>query len=534
MGTLPAVYDWQKRVDQAEEIRINVARAEAQLGTFHHRTNGDEERYANRIGNFSKGFRQNELGEVDLGDYDTLLAALKSGDFNEFEAIQLGGQLKLLNPLGGLAINIEGPDSPAVTVDPPPPFASAETAAQMAELYWMALCRDVPFTAYDTDPIIAAAVDDLDSLSGYTGPKPVTPQNVFRVNYPGVIDGPIVSQFLLRPVLFDGMLLDGKVRVPLPVTAPTDTGIDFLTSYEEWLCAQRGFPLPGNQFEYPTCVVGQQVYDDVSRFLRSARDLGQIAGQDAIYSAYFRASMILNDFGLDALDDENPYKNSGTQSGFATFGVAHLLLMVGSVHKAERHAWFEKWFVHRYLQPEVFAGRVHNHVTGRANYPIDQSLLKSPVLDRIFEHNRTLNRRRGIGREPGTFLLPILFPHGSPIHPSFPSGHAQTAGTCVTLLKAWFNEDFPIPNPVQPNADGTALEPYNGVLTVGGELNKLAHNLSMGRDMSGVHWRADDIQGNRLGEEVALRILREARATYPEPFNGFTIIKFDGTPVIIV
>ena len=87
---------------------------------------------------------------------------------------------------------------------------------------------------------------------------------------------------------------------------------------------------------------------------------------------------------------------------------------------------------------------------------------------------------------------------------------------------------------MQPRRDGTAVVPYRvGIdgppLTIQGELNKLAHNLSLGRDMSGVHWRADDIEGNRQGEEVAIRILREARATYPESFAGFALTKFDGT-----
>ena len=126
--------------------------------------------------------------------------------------------------------------------------------------------------------------------------------------------------------------------------------------------------------------------------------------------------------------------------------------------------------------------------------------------------------------------------------PSFPAGHAITAGALVTILKAWFNEDLqlrdittPDDEPafptVQPNGDGTALEGYDddgAPLTIGGELNKLAHNVSRGRDMSGVHWRADDVEGNKQGENVAIRILREAAATYPEPFEGFTLTRFDG------
>jgi hypothetical protein len=284
-----------------------------------------------------------------------------------------------------------------------------------------------------------------------------------------------------------------------------------------------------------------QAFDPTLRFLRSVRDLGQNASQDSIYSAYFRAALILSgrdDFGLEAIDDGNPYKNSATQSGFATFSVAHLLMLVGSVHKAERHTWYEKWNVHRFLRPEAFGGRVHNQKTGAASYPIHQRLMNSPVLDRIFQYNEQVNQRRGVGGGQGTYLLPILSPGGSPTHPSFPAGHAISAGACVAVLKAWFKEDFPIPNPVKPRADGTDVDPYQvGVdgpqLTVGGELNKLAHNLSWGRDMSGVHWRADDVQGNRQGEEVAIRILRESRATLPEPFGGFIFTRFDGTTTTI-
>ncbi len=51
--------------------------------------------------------------------------------------------------------------------------------------------------------------------------------------------------------------------------------------------------------------------------------------------------------------------------------------------------------------------------------------------------------------------------------------------------------------------------------------------------MSGVHWRADDVEGNVQGEEVAIRILNEEVAIYPEPFGGFTLTRFDGSTVVI-
>ena len=105
----------------------------------------------------------------------------------------------------------------------------------------------------------------------------------------------------------------------------------------------------------------------------------------------------------------------------------------------------------------------------------------------------------------------------------------------MTILKAWFRENTVINNPVQPNRDGTALVPFTGAqLTVGGELNKLAHNMSAGRDMSGVHWRvSDDLTGLFHGEAVAIRLLNEAKATYPEPNATFTLTKFDGTTITI-
>ena len=71
-------------------------------------------------------------------------------------------------------------------------------------------------------------------------------------------------------------------------------------------------------------------------------------------------------------------------------------------------------------------------------------------------------------------------------------------------------------------------------LTIHGELNKLCHNLSEGRNMLGVHFRvSDNYSGNQQGEEVAVRLLREAKATYPEPAFSVTFNKFDGTPVTI-
>jgi hypothetical protein len=102
------------------------------------------------------------------------------------------------------------------------------------------------------------------------------------------------------------------------------------------------------------------------------------------------------------------------------------------------------------------------------------------------------------------------------------------------MLKAFFNESFVIPNPVVPSDDGLSLVPYTGALiTVGGELNKLASNVSLGRLAGGVHYRTDGTEGIKLGEAIALSILRDTATIYHEEFPGFTLTRFDGTRVTI-
>ena len=541
---LPGEFD-RSRANQAFLIRLRAAlESRKRFPTKDFATNGDEQRYPNKIANFTKGLPHNELGEVDLDAYNALLKALETGELSDANAIPIGGNLKLLNPLGGLAFNLERPDSAAVgLVEPPPAFASPEMAAQAVEVGYQAVLRDVPFTDFETNSVIQEAAENLSNLSGYRGPLDsatgtVTPEVIFRYDYPGALEGPFVSQFLLQPFIYDGISVEPRIRTRLPVLnwqlngsfQFNDGGEDFLTLYEEWLAAQNGFP---------EAVPGEGPFDPTPRYPRSMRDLGQIAASDFIYSAYFRAARIFPFFNNDVLDENNPYKNSQNQNGFSTFGIADLVLLIGSVHKAERHAWYQKWLVHRYQRPEEFWGRVENHLQGRAEYPIPEELLNSPVLGRIEAYNRELNKRR-FGEDRGSFLLPQELPVGCPTHPSAPAGHAISAGACVTILKAWFDEDFVLSSelglgPKQPNRDGTALEDYEGsTLTIGGELNKLAHNLSAGRDMSGVHWRvADDFTGNLQGEELAILILKEAKATYPERFKGFSLTKFDGTKIVI-
>jgi hypothetical protein len=71
------------------------------------------------------------------------------------------------------------------------------------------------------------------------------------------------------------------------------------------------------------------------------------------------------------------------------------------------------------------------------------------------------------------------------------------------------------------------------VLTVGGELNKLASNVAMGRNFSGIHWRSDASESLKLGEELAIRYLTEDRNCFNEQTARFSLTKFDSTTITI-
>ena len=113
----------------------------------------------------------------------------------------------------------------------------------------------------------------------------------------------------------------------------------------------------------------------------------------------------------------------------------------------------------------------------------------------------------------GTYLLSQAFPEGSPYHPSYPTGHGTVGGACITLLKFFFDGSHVWPNPMAPSSDGLSLVPYAGSdagqITVNGELNKLAHNVSYGHGIhAGIHWRSDTEASMLSGEAMRLASCR--------------------------
>ncbi len=492
---------YARRARESFNLRTEQALSALRATTYAHPSNGDESLYPNRIANFSKTLPHNALGEVNPDAYHALVTAIKTERSPAFENIPLGGTRKLANPQAAYSFQLDGADGFALSMPPPPRFSSEETAAEMAEIYWHSIVRDVSFADYASSPLVAEAVADLRRFARFNG---VTSDTVFRGETAGDRVGPYVSQFLYQDIPY------GPSRIPQAYSVPIG-GQKFMTTYAEWLDIQKGFEPPDTLQIDPTV-----------RYVRNGQDLASYVHTDYSFQAYLNAALILLNHGDDALMVANPYNTSSTQSGFVQFGVPHVVDMVSRAGlSALKAAWFQKWCMHRRLRPEAMGGRVHNMKSGNAIYPIDQKLLESPALSRLFADN-------------GSYLLPIAYAEGSPTHPAYPAGHATIAGACVTILKAFFKPDFVLPNPVVPSPDGTTLDTYVGpALTISNELNKLAANISIGRDTAGVHWRSDGMEGMLLGEKVAIAMLENYKDTYNEAFGGFKIRKFDGTDVIV-
>lgn len=529
-------FDYAKFREKAYQVRVAVAKANRDIPIPPHPTNGDEAKYANKIATDTRGLPHNQLGEVDLKAYQSFINALNSGDPNEYEKIVLGGKRKLVQPLTPLAVSLNGLNTTQLAIPVPPTLDSAEQAAEFIEIAWQQLLQDIPFSEFRSDttnPLILAAVKDLNRLSAFKGPKQngkVTPELLFRgtaiyadasgrtiyYTLPGVDVGPYVSQFLLRPVPAGTHSYPQLNRVPLAI--PENS---FQTNYEEWLLVQNGGD-PGRTIKF----------DSTRRYFINGRDQSEIAHTPP--PVYGNAALILlaKPVSNDPLGGGvgspynvgNPYNKSKTQvGGSGTFGPGYSQSLIGWVSPhAIRAAYWQKWYVHRRLRAEAYGGLVHNNKVNKTNYPLNSEVFKSEALDRIFSKNKS-------------YLLPQAFPEGAPFHSSYPGGASVSAGASVTILKALFDESYVIPNPVIPDPkDPSKLIPYQGPpLTVGGELNKLAANIGLGRDSAGIHWRTDAAASLALGEAIAIGILKDEKLTFRETFEGFTFTKFDGKKVTI-
>jgi hypothetical protein len=457
-------------------------------------------------------------------------------------------QRRLVNPQGGLAYQLEDVAITQLAAPPPPALASKDEAAEMVELYWASLVRDVPFINWGSDSTIAAAIQDLNARFKifYAGlppfeivppgvtPRPqplgfptqpltplgqipgstnlVTLKTLFRGFTKGDQIGPFLSQFLIRDVPYGAQTIPARIQPAIAFT-------DYMQSPSTWFFVQKG------------CMPSPIQLQQFTRLISNLRDITRYIEFDLITQAYINALALLimmpdaqrldgGGFGIP-FDRNNPYRRSCTQEGFVTFGPTHIISLLNkAAYAAHSHTWHEKWFVHRRLRPEEYGGWVNFDFRGERDYPINSVLGTSTVIPKIAAKNN------------GYYFLPQAYPEGSPIHPSYTAGHATLAGACATILKAFFNDQALIPKPKQPDATGTNLVDYTesdaDKLTVGGELNKLASNIGLSRDHAGVHWRSDFTASMLRGEDIAISLLEDWGFTYNENFPGFEFTDFRG------
>jgi hypothetical protein len=500
------------RAVESQEIRINAATREEAVRIPTHPTNGDESRYPDQANTYTKCLPHDSFGRVDPGVFATFANAMKTGLPEDFDKITMGGARTLNGPQGGLAFDLEGRDSAqfgAPLVPAAPTLAGELTAVELVEMYWASLLRDVPMTQYATNPIAIAAAAELSGIKAYQGPRDgsgqVTPDLLFRGDYPGETLGPQISQFFVTPTFLGQQPISQRQGTYVQ-------NVDFMTDFGSWLSVQNGQD------------TGQRNQSDPQlRFVHDGRGLSAWTHTDILYQGYFVAYLVLNMIKAP-LNPGNPYIGSKTQNGFGTFGGPDFAATLAEVAtRALKAVWYPKWQVHLRARPERAGAVVHMIKTGQADKTDGK-------LSNIVLHSQALQQSF---KKYGSWLLSQAFPEGSPAHPSYPTGHGTVGGACITVLKFFFDGNFVLPNAVVPSDDGLSLLPYTGSdagqLTVNGELNKLGHNVSFGHGIHpGIHWRTDTEVSLKLGEAVALSVLRDRALTYNEKFT-VNLTKFDGT-----
>lgn len=529
-------FNGNTRMAACFNFRTAAARAE-RLDVRTQADNGDAARFTDFSGIYSKGLGHDGLGVPSKASVQSLIHALQTRSFSDFEKILVGtpggGPNSLENgPQTALAFDLEGLDSHASVIPAAPSVASAQTAAEQVEHYWGALLRDVPFVEYASNPMVAQAVADLNNLSFLRSagnqqfPFPVTPQNLFRGQFvpgDGNVKGPYISQFLIQPTFFGAQQLSQQYETFLPAGGG---GSEFMTAVNEYQLIQNG----GDS--------GRKLaFDPLFRFVRNGRDLAAYTHVDVLYQAYFVAFLLMAQLNTP-LNPGNPYIGSKTEKAFGTLGGPDAAGTIAEMAtRALKAAWFHKWMKDLRMRPEEYGALVQANLTRSTPAPQAATALHPDVLN--------ASVLPLIHSKYGSYLLPQAFPEGAPTHPCYPTGHGTVGGACITAIKFFFDCSRKIRPLLKaagrdvavPSSDGLSLDTYTGAdrdtLDINGELNKLAHNISFGHGIhAGIHFRSSSYWSILLGEQVALSVLNDRANSYNEPFK-ISITKFDGTTATI-
>ncbi|MEM9316757.1 MAG: hypothetical protein AAGA95_19275, partial [Pseudomonadota bacterium] len=440
----PSGSERARQAKRQRDLATEVSRLTPQARTL---ANGEENDHGGTFpANFTKGLLHNEFGILsEAQDYRCFVEAINSEDSTLFEKAvptaedrQSGGTLFNCtvtgtcsstsaepawrgweSPRSGHCYDLQGPDAGAVGMAPAPRVGSSELSAEMAEVYGLALLRDVPFSeiqsggasqllgsGFGTDTATASANDVagwLASMAFYTGTDPVSstphgapntlnryernrraarpeledggtpkPENLFRGSTAGAQVGPYISQFML--IGAQSLACAGGGLSSFPDTSaswdPEDGFIPYgtLPIDQRTLTHKNGLDYMTDWTSWLDVQNGANMqadgaradqYEGDRRFITTPRDLATYVHFDALYEAYLNAALVL-------LAMQTPHSKGfpepspkGTRTPFVTYGGPHILSLVCEVAtrclKAVRR---QKFNYHRRARPEALGGRL--------------------------------------------------------------------------------------------------------------------------------------------------------------------------------
>ncbi len=568
----------QSRIRASIAVRTAAAQAAADRPHPIHVANGDEQRYASAkyLMSFTKGLEHDMNGLLVRGeDFEAFRSAIDNGRIDAFSTDVPSAptrQRRWEAPTAGVVFDLQGPDAQAVTMAPAPALGSVELAYELAEVYELAALRDEPLSTFEGagNGAVRASVGRLNALpyklDGSAGRArtnsngQLNAQNIFRGSSPGTDVGPYVSQFMLMgndvpglKIASDGFIQYGAQLIDqrVPIALPTD----FMIIDTDYLKVQNG--------ENPRPDLKEFGPNPGRRFITTPRDLATYVHIDQLYQAYLNACLILLSMGapfdpsFNNLSGRGPIgatRQDRAAGGFALFGGPHILSLVTEVAtRALKAVRYQKFNNHIRLRPEALGARIHWADEIEQRFPCLEDRLSG--LRKMI--GPSINAARAASGS-STDLLPMAFKEGSPMHPAYGAGHATVAGACVTILKAFFDTDAVlvmddagrssfrrVDSQPQSNANSNSESWMTGsfrprknkdelkwvegpCLTVEGELNKLAANISIGRNMAGVHYFSDYYDSVRMGEEIAIGMLEEQALCYPTDSFVLSVPTFDG------
>src|SRR6185436_11334928 len=378
------------RKQRAREVRYNAADLAHDRPHPRHVSSGDEFRLrrTNAVTNipsllnsFTKGFEHDLNGFIkNNAHFEAFIRAADIGDIDQITSLDLNANTTWLSKIArdvpaltrgwesmgsGQTFDLEGRDAQAITIPPAPLIDSDELCAEMAELYWMALCRDVKFTEFMGNATVIAAVNHMNGLDWiknrrirglkeferdrkrgfFENPAPAqafNPSNIFRGNIIGADIGFYISQFLyvgnmsqgLSGIGFtedQGIIQYGSITIDQRVRIATPE-LDYMTTWEQWMDVQNAADLRMLE-TYVNAGNTANNRDTGYRFILTPRDLATYVHYDQLHEAYFNACIIMLNKRVP-FDPGIPFRDADSidkQIGFATFGGPHILTLVSEV-----------------------------------------------------------------------------------------------------------------------------------------------------------------------------------------------------------